>query len=193
MKEKTNRKQDKKVAIFVWAVICIIVIGVIVLPFLGEVIWYDVTVDKYQEELYSYSPEVYEYLLEAINNIFKEDECVIDINAIPKDIIMEKFEMKDDRFVCVLRWDNEKNGKYIPIASMTVDISNNFEIMSITSAYSSEENFVKAFKENIKADLGNVRTAIWGVELIIYILGAVIWARYDDITIKCKKLFHSKK
>lgn len=169
MKEKTQRNNNRATIIA-----CMFVLGLIVItigpPFIAERVWYNNTIAEQQEELTSYSPDTYEYLLETLKKIFKEDENIIDTNAKPNDIIIEKLEKQDNKYVCKLRFDNGETKEYFPIASITAEISEDCKILSTASAYSSETAYVRAFKDNIKREAMNIRIIVVGLEMLICVI-----------------------
>lgn len=179
MKEKTGRNRSRKSANFAWfltlVITLVMILAVISPPLIAQIVWYNNTMNEMKEEMESYSPYTYEYLLGAISSIFKENENIIDINSKPEDIQIKILEKQDDKFICELRLNNEETNKYYPVASIYVELSNDFKILSTTSNYSSQEEFVEAFKNNIKKEASNIKIEVLGIEVLISMLLAIIY------------------
>ncbi|MBQ2836435.1 MAG: hypothetical protein IJE68_06350 [Clostridia bacterium] len=189
-----NRTLAKLVTIGMWAAVLIAIIPMIVGPIIGGTIHYQQVVETHQQEMESYSTETYDYLLKSISLIFREDEQVIDINAKPDDIIIEKIEMQDNgNFICELYLDKGEEKKYFPDLNIIAELSSEFDILYTSSAYASEEEFVKTFKANIKIDAMNVALKIFCTYvLVLSMLLLVPWAIINAI--KCyKRNFQRKK
>jgi len=195
MKENKQRNKKRILANLLIIGILVGIIAMIAVPIIGATIWYKNTVESYQQELESYSPDTYEYLVKSISQIFKEGEGIIDIKAKPDDIIIDKIEMCDDgKFICKLYLDKGEVKKYFPNQNITAEISEDFEILSTNSPYSSEEEFVKAFKTNIKNDAVEKACTI----LLIFVFGVImilfyIPDRINRIRKSYKRNFQQKK
>lgn len=172
MKEKKQRNKNRATIIA-----CMFVFGLIAIiigpPLVVERVWYNNTIAEQQEELASYSPDTYEYLLETLKKIFKENEKIIDLNSKPDDIIIEKLEKQDNKYVCRLRLDNGKTREYFPVADITAEISEYCKILSTDSAYFSESTYVNAFKDNIRYEARNIQFNVILWELLIWVILAM--------------------
>lgn len=179
MKENKQRNKKRTLVNLIIIGLLIVVISMIGIPIFGATIYYKQAVSAQQQEIESYSSDTYDYLLECVSLIFREDEQVIDINSKPDDIIIEKLEMQDDgKFICKLYLEREKK-KYFPNPNITAELSEDFEILYTSSPYASEEEFVKAFKANIKNDAVAVGYKIF----FIFVFGLIILI-YVPYTIK---------
>ena len=184
MKEKKNRSCEKRNIILAISLI----IGVLIFlaaPGIITIIRYEIVLGEMQDEIESYSPDTYEYLLNAANNIFKEDK-VINLNAKPENIRIEVLEKREDKYICELLLDEEMANQYYPIATITVELSENLEILSTKSDYSSKEEFEQAFRSNIMDDSIEFATLISVAELLI--IFAVI-----SIAKQLANVFHKKE
>lgn len=151
MKENKQRNKKRILVNLIIIGILMVAISMIGIPILSATICYKEAIATHQQEIESYSTDTYDYLLKSVSLIFSEDEQIIDINAKPDDIILQKLEMQDDgKFICELYLANEGEKKYFPNPSITVELSSDFDILYTSSPYASEEEFVKAFKTNIK-------------------------------------------
>ena len=151
MKEQQKRKEHKKSITLIRVTSTTILILLLVLPAIAAKVWTNYTIYKYQEHIESYSYETYEYLLEVAENLFRKDQTIIDIKSKPDDIIIDKFKIQDDKYICKLHWDINKDLKYCPTADINIELSNKLEVISVTSNYSSEEVYKDAFKEEIES------------------------------------------
>ena len=194
MKENKQRNNNRILANLLIIGILVGIIVMIAVPIIGATIWYKNTVENYQQELESYSLDTYEYLVKSVSLIFREGEGIIDINAKQDDIIIEKFEMQDDgKFICKLFWDNGEEKKYFPNPNITAELSEDLEILHTSTPYASEEEFVKAFKTNIKNDAVEKAYTIF----FIFVFG-LIMLYYIPYSIKSirksyKRNFQQKK
>lgn len=195
MKEKRERNQKRILANLLIIGVLVVIIAMIAVPIIGATVWYKQALEEHQQELESYSTETYDYLFKSISQIFKEDEGIIDINAKPDDIIIEKIEMQDDgKFICKLYLDKGEEKKYFPNQNITAELSEDFEILCTSSPYSSEEEFAKAFKTNIKNDAIEKAYTIF----LIFVFGLIMILFYIPDRIKSirkiyKRNFQQKK
>ena len=194
MKENKQRDKNSIFANLIIMGILIVVISMIVIPIFWGTICYKQAITTHEKEIESYSTDTYDYLLQSVSRIFREDEQIIDINAKPDDIIIEKLEIKDDgKFICELYLDNGGEKKYFPNPNITAELSSDFDILYTSSPYASEEEFVKAFKTNIKDYAGEEAFKA----VIIYDFGIVmlLLVPWGIITIikSYKRNFHNKK
>jgi len=195
MKEKRERNKKRILANLLIIGVLVVIIAMIAVPIIGATVWYKQALEEHQQELESYSTETYDYLFKSISQIFKEDEGIIDINAKPDDIIIEKIEMQDDgKFICKLYLDKGEEKKYFPNQNITAELSEDFEILCTSSPYSSEEEFAKAFKTNIKNDAVEKACTI----LLIFVFGVImilfyIPDRINRIRKSYKRNFQQKK
>lgn len=195
MKEKRERNQKRILANLLIIGVLVVTIAMIAVPIIGATVWYKQALEEHQQELESYSTETYDYLFKSISQIFKEDEGIIDINAKPDDIIIEKIEMQDDgKFICKLYLDKGEEKKYFPNQNITAELSEDLEILCTSSPYSSEEEFAKAFKTNIKNDAVEKACTI----LLIFVFGVImilfyIPDRINRIRKSYKRNFQQKK
>lgn len=195
MKEKRERNKKRILANLLIIGVLVVIIAMIAVPIIGATVWYKQALEEHQQELESYSTETYDYLFKSISQIFKEDEGIIDINAKPDDIIIEKIEMQDDgKFICKLYLDKGEEKKYFPNQNITAEFSEDLEILCTSSPYSSEEEFAKAFKTNIKNDAVEKACTI----LLIFVFGVImilfyIPDRINRIRKSYKRNFQQKK
>ena len=194
MKENKKRNQKRILVNLIIIGLLIVVISMICIPILSATICYKQALETHQQEIESYSPDTYDYLLQSVSLIFREDEQIIDINAKPDDIIIEKLEMQDDsKFICELYLDKGEEKEYVPNPNITAELSSDFDILYTSSPYASEGEFVKAFKTNIK-DYAREEAFkafiiyVFGLVMLLLVPSAII-----NITKSYKKNFQQKK
>ena len=184
MKEMKKRSCERRNIILAISLI----IGVLIFlaaPGIITIIRYEIVLGEMQDEIESYSPDTYEYLLDAVNNIFK-DEKVIDLSAKPENVIVKVLEKNRDKYICELELDEEKANKYYPNVTINVELSENLEVLSTKSDYSSKEEFAQAFRSNIMDDSIEFATLISVAEILI--IFAVI-----SIAKQLANVFHKKE
>ena len=193
MKEKSERNTKRILANLLIIAILVGIIAMIVVPIVVATSWYNTTLEKHQQDLETYSYETYDYLFKSVSQIFREDEWIIDINAKPDDIVIEKIEMQGDgKFICKLYKKGEQK-KYFPDENINADLSQHFEILSTSSPYASEEEFVKAFKANIKNSATAKAYTTFIIEVFALIILLYIPYGITSIRKNYKRTFQQKK
>lgn len=136
----------------------------VVIPAIVAVIFYNLNIAKYKDNMTNYPYKEYEYLVEVGNNLFKE-KGIININEKPKDVIIEDIEKQGENYICKLMLNNNKDDKYIPNVRVTAQLSEDFEIISLD--YFLEEEYAQVIGIRIKESAWNVGGIILTVELVI--------------------------
>lgn len=153
--------EEKRYSIRKSILITIMVFGAI--PAIVAVIFYNVNIAKYRDNMTKYPYEEYEYLVEVGNNMFKEKGS-INIDEKPKDVIMD-IKKQGENYICKFVLNNNNEDKYIPNIGMTAQLSEDFEIISLD--YFSEEEYAQVIEISIKEGAVNMCASIFTIELVI--------------------------
>lgn len=140
--------------------IIIILVSLIVIILVSSLVCYNVLLSKHGNELNSYSESTYQYLDEIADNVIQEGTG-IDFLALPDDIVKYEITNQDNGIIFKYYLDNNKGSEFAVSANMTVELSDNFEIISKEPNYTSEEDYVS----DIKGDM------IW----LSFMIGVMIW------------------
>ena len=145
--------------------ILIILLSLIFITFMS-IIGYKVIMHNYGYELNSYSTETYNHLNEIANNVIKNG-VGIDLSEIPDDVI--KYEITGEKDKIIFKYYlNNTNGMYLaPSANMTIELSNDFTIISKKSNYFSKEKYVKNIKHQINLYSLLIGSGIFIIAMII--------------------------
>lgn len=122
----------------------IIILFTLIFIIASCIISYNILISKNAEALNSYSEETYEYLDEIADSAIIEG-VGIDFSALPNDV---KFEYSNFTGNTTFKYwlNNNEDMKFAPSASMTLTLSDNFEIISRKPNYQSKEVYVKDVK-----------------------------------------------
>lgn len=141
--------------------------------------FYTQYMNKYAEELYSYSVHTYDRLVNIYNDVIQEGTG-IDLSALSKDVVSHKITQKSDEVIFKFSLDTNSNIPLAPSASMTVKLSNDFNVIS------QEPHYFSA-KECIAHTLLQIRSVFICVALIVAFT-------FYGIVIACYKLLkHQNK
>lgn len=124
--------------------ILIMLLSLIVITF----IIYNVLLLKHGNELDSYSESTYQYLDEIADNVIQEG-VGINLLALPDDVVKYEITSENNEVIFKYYLDNNKGSEFDGSANMTVELSDNFEIISKKPNYSSEEDYIKNIKYNM--------------------------------------------
>lgn len=127
---------------------------------------------RYSGELNSYSESSYELLDNIVDNVICEGEEIVG---------------SDNEIIFKYCLNNNKGMKFATSADMTVVVSDNFEVISKTSNYSLEEEYV----DSIKAEMFAVSAVCGTIDGIVLttILG-VICVSAATISFRKKRKFY---
>lgn len=131
--KKSNRLISKLLFIFLVVVISI-----------SSLIYYNIMMHNYEQDLELYSESDYKYLDEIANNVIGKDG--INLATIPKDVVEYEITYKDGKIIFKYSLDNNKGKIFLASASMTVTLSKDFEILSKEPNFSSKEEYAKIYK-----------------------------------------------
>lgn len=113
----------------------IILLPIIILTCITSVILYGVIDNNYKEELKIFTEEDYTYLRESVNTIYDKENNVINLSAIPNDIILSNVNLNKDKttFTCMV---NKKSAFFSVIREpcIFVTISDNGKNIDISRA-----------------------------------------------------------
>lgn len=141
------------------------------------IFYYNAYTSKHEYALNSYSASAYEYLEEIANNVITE-EVGINLLAIPNDVVKYEISHEDNEIIFKYYLDNNKDIEFAPSATMTIKLSNNFNIISKEPNYSSEEEYVKSVKSSItflSVGYGFISwVVIWIILLIVMLIGGFV-------------------
>ena len=122
----------------------VVLISIIVVTAVSSLIYYNIMMHNYGENLESYSESAYKYLDEIADNVI--GEIGINVAAIPEDVIEYKITYKDGKIIFKYTLDNNKGKKFTSPATMTVTLSKDFEVISKKPNFSSKEKYLKIHK-----------------------------------------------
>ena len=155
--------------------VLIMLSSLILITFLGSIISYNVIMSKHGYELNSYSVETYEHLDEIANNVIKNG-VGIDLSALPDDVINYEITSENGKIIFKYYLDNNKDMEFAVPANMTVELSNDFNIISKKPNYSSEEEYVKSIKFTIGLCSIMIGFFAWFIVIIVSLIGCTIGA-----------------
>ena len=114
----------------------------------GIIFSYNIFLTKYDNELTSYSENVYAYLDEIADKVIKEG-VGIDVVALPDEVA--KYEIIGENGTTTFNYylDNNNGMEYAVSANMTIKLADNFTIISKKPNYSSEKEYVRDIKSAI--------------------------------------------
>lgn len=129
---------------------------------ISSVISYNIILSKFGYELDAYSESTHLHLNEIADNVISKGQG-IDLTAIPSDVVQYEIEKEDDGTITFkYSLDNNKGMQFAPSANMTIELSENFEIISKRPTYLSEEEYVR----NTKLTMAFVSFAYGAVTII---------------------------
>lgn len=123
----------------------IILLSFIVITSVSGIIGYNVLLSKHGNELDSYSESTYQYLDEIADNVIQEG-VGIDLLALPDDVVKYEITIENNEVIFKYYLDNNKGMEFAVSANMTVELSDNYEIISKKPNYSSEEDYISNIK-----------------------------------------------
>lgn len=159
-----------------WITTLILLISLLVIIPIA-IFYYNAYTSKHDYALNSYSASAYEYLDEIANNVIAE-EVGINLLAIPDDVVKYEISREDNEIIFKYYLDNNKDIEFASSATMTIKLSNDFNIISKEPNYSSEEEYVKSVKSSItflSAAYGFLTwLVIWIILLIVMLIGGLV-------------------
>ncbi len=172
---------DEKIPHRLDRLITFVFIGVLII---GSIFCYSYISKKFENELNSYSESTYVYLDEIANKVIEEG-VGINLLALPDDVAKYEITGENGKIIFKYSLDNNKEMSYAMPAEITIELSDNFTILSKKHNYSSEIEYVKDIKFfMIFVSVLNVVIALMCVVLIYMLIGT---------TAACISLAHKKK
>lgn len=139
----------------------IMVLALVVLTIIAGMINRSIIFSKFEYELDAYSESTYQRLNEIADEVICEGQD-IDVTAIPSDVMEYEMVRKPGAITFKFSLDNTKEMKFAPSIGMTVELSENFEVVSKSCL--SQEEFVRKTKFTM-----NVIAFAYGALIIIVV------------------------
>lgn len=149
-------------------------LSLIFITFIGYIISYSL-MSKPGNKLNLYSTKTYEHLNEIANNVIKEG-VGIDLSAIADDVVNYEITGNNNRIIFKYYLDNNKDLEFAVSANMTIELSNEFNIISKKPDYSSEKEFVKRLNLSIKIASLSIGFLTSVIIMFVIIIGCTIGA-----------------
>jgi len=153
----------------------IIFLSLIVITSVSSIISYNVFLSKYGNELDSYSESTYQYLDEIADNVIQK-EVGINLLALPDDVVKYEIISENNEVIFKYYLDNNIDSEFAVSANMTVELSDNFEIISKKPNYSSEEDYISNIKGAMIFLSIMIGVLIWIVVMLVALVGITIAA-----------------
>lgn len=142
-----------------------VLIGIIVI---GFIFCYSYISKKFENELNSYSESTYVYLDEIANKVIEEG-VGINLLALPDDVAKYEITGENGKIIFKYSLDNNKEMSYAMPAEITIELSDNFTILSKKHNYSSEIEYVKDIKGTmIFVSLLDVLLGLFGLMFVFF-------------------------
>lgn len=138
---------------------------------IGSIIFYNIRMYKHGEEVEAYSETAYQYLDEVATKVIHKNKG-IDEAAIPKDVVAYEITKENDEITFEYYLDNNKGKDWATSASMTILLSEDFEVVKKEPNYSSREEYVEKHK-GILISMSIISAGV--VILIAYFVGSIIF------------------
>lgn len=158
-----------------WIKFLIILLSFIVITSVSSIIGYNVLLSKYGNELDSYSESTYQYLDEIADNVIQEG-VGIDLLALSDDVAKYEITSENNEVIFKYYLDNNKGMEFAVSANMTVELSDNYEIISKKPNFSSEEDYISNTKFAMIFLSIMIGLLIWVDVGIVAIIGFTIGA-----------------
>ncbi len=120
-------------------IIKVLTISFVIATAITILIYYNIMMSMYGENLESYSESTYKYLDDIADNVI--GEAGINLAEIP-DIVEYDITYKGGEIIFNYSIDNNKEKEFATSASMTVTLSKDFKILSKKPNFSSKEAYV---------------------------------------------------
>ena len=153
----------------------IILLSLVVITSVSSIISYNVILSKHGNELDSYSESTYQYLDEIADNVIQEG-VGINLLALPDAVVKYEITSENDEVIFKYYLDNNKDSEFAVSANMTVELSDNYEIISKKPNYSSEEDYISNIKFAMIFLSIMIGVVIWIAVMFIALIGATIVA-----------------
>lgn len=179
--EKSNRLISK-----------VLLISLIVVTAISSLIYYNIIMHNYGDNLEAYSESAYKYLDEIADNVI--GETGINVAEIPEDVVEYEITYKDGKIIFKYSLDNNKGKKFATSASMTVTLSKNLEVLSKEPNLSSKENYVKSHKIGFYIGIPLLGVVTWCVMAVASCIVMVVAIPISIVhkNKDMKKIFHKK-
>lgn len=116
----------------------------VIVALVSILIYYNIIMYNYGENLEAYSESAYEYLDEIANNVIGPEG--IHEAAIPEDVVEYEITYEDGEIVFNYSLDNNEGKKFATSASMTITLSKDFEVLNKEPNFPSKEKYVEFHK-----------------------------------------------
>lgn len=153
----------------------IILLSLIVITSVSSIISYNVILSKHGSELDSYSESTYQYLDEIADNVIQEG-VGIDVLALPDDVVKYEIISENNEVIFKYYLDNNKGMEFAVSANMTVELSDNYEMISKKPNFSSEEDYISNTKFAMIFLSIKIGVLICMGVLIVALIGCIIGA-----------------
>lgn len=150
----------------------ILVLSTIIIAVCSYFIAYGIVIHNYAYTLESYSTESYKYLESIANEVITEG-VGIDLSKMPRDI--SSYEINYDGDKIIFKYYSSREVPTLsPSEAMTIELSKDYNIISKTSDYSSEGEYVSKVKFAIRASCILIATAFGFVTYVFTAIGLFI-------------------
>lgn len=147
----------------------IIVLSLLLITFSSGIINYNLFWSKNGNALNSYYESAYTYLDEIADNVIQEGEG-IDLLALPDDVVKYEITSENNEVIFKYYLDNNKDMEFAVSLDMTVELTNDFYVVSKEHNYSSEEACITKTKSDIISLSISYGVLIW---IGFFILGFI--------------------
>lgn len=152
----------------------IIIVSIVIVVSISGIICYNLIMSEHGHELNSFSEDNNKYLDEIANNVIHKG-VGIDLSSIPEDIRYE-ITKENDGIIFKYYLDNDKDMTFAVSANMTVELSDNFNIISKKTNYSSKEDYQNDVKIVMIFTSLMIGVFIWLVTIVLVVFTCEIIA-----------------
>ena len=124
------------------------IVSIFLILIVGMIFSNNIFKTKYANAFDSYSESTYMYLDEIADKVIEEG-VGINLIALPDDVVKYEITYENGKTTFKYYLDNNKGKPYTISANMTIELSDDFTIISRTPNYSSEEEYVEAIKHSM--------------------------------------------
>ena len=153
----------------------IIIVSIVIIVSISGIISYNLIMSEHGHELNSFSEDNNKYLDEIANNVIQEG-IGIDLSSIPEDIREYEITKENDGIIFKYYLDNDKDMTYAVSANMTVELSDDFNIISKKTNYSSKEDYQNDVKIVMIFTSIMIGVLIWLVTIVLVVFTCEIIA-----------------
>lgn len=148
----------------------VVLLIAILLFILGFIISCKMYMSEYSDTMNSYSVDTYKYLEEIGTTTVKDG--YIDTSLLPNDVLEYNisYNKYSENTVYTYSLDVNNNLEFIPTPQINITLSNEYEMLSEDSVYSSKEKYVNAIKTSIYVNsflIGGISLCYGAIPLLI--------------------------